>query len=80
MPATLEHPRGRGADAAISRIATYGEVSYLPIRRARGAELGITVVTLNDGHAYEQLHDLLVYGGWTCDRHPVYWNWAGAVA
>ena len=24
---------------------------------------------------YEQLHDLLVDGGWACDRHPVAWGY-----
>ncbi len=32
-------------------------------------EMGFTVVTLNDGHAYDQLHNLLTYNGWGCHRH-----------
>lgn len=53
------------------------EQNYRAIKRFadEGAAAGIPVVTLNDEHAYAQLHDLLVYGGWQCSHHPLRWNW-----
>jgi hypothetical protein len=49
----------------------------------RGREHGITVVTLRDeglDRSYEQLHDLLVHGGWSSGRSPFGWNWSSGAA
>jgi hypothetical protein len=34
---------------------------------------GFVRLTFGDD-LYEQVHDLLVSGGWTCDRHPLRWS------
>jgi hypothetical protein len=49
----------------------------------RGAAAGIRTVTLQDEgveRTYQQLHDLLVFGGWQSGRDAFGWGWSAALA
>jgi hypothetical protein len=58
-----------------------GREEHVRVHRliARAPSAGIPAVTLNTEHAVEQLHDLLVSGGWLCGQHAVKWQWPEAV-
>ena len=42
---------------------------YVHSIKNKGAEAGIRVVDIDYKHAYVELHELLVSGGWECERH-----------
>lgn len=49
----------------------------------RGAAAGIRTVSLQDAGVegtYQQLHDLLVHGGWRSGRDPFGWGWSSVLA
>jgi hypothetical protein len=67
--------RGANVGAALNEKKLLQNHARVHALAARGTAAGIHGVTLNDAHAYEQLHDLLVHRGWTCDQHRVSWDW-----
>jgi hypothetical protein len=60
---------GRGGRVSDEKVFA-DNYRYVQNYVAGAKEAGIACETLNYGRAYEQLHDLLVGGGWVCERHP----------
>lgn len=68
--------RGRNVGAQLNETKERQNWQLMHNQVPRALTAGIHVVTLNDGHAYEQLHDLLVYGGWPCACRSERWDWS----